>query len=64
VTLAGEAGKALESRFNWELAAMLIYRESDSPINPARFYDSNAEAMADMKRLSDLDAAVETSETP
>ena len=57
VELAGEAGKALESRFNWELAAMLIYRESGSPINPARFYDSNEDALADMKRLADEEAA-------
>jgi hypothetical protein len=57
VTLAGEAGKALEARFNWELAAMLIYRESGSPINPARFYDSNEDALADMKRLAEEEAA-------
>lgn len=38
VTLAGEEGKALEARFNWELAAMLIYRESGYRINPSRFY--------------------------
>ena len=56
VHLAGEAGKKLETQFNTELAAMLIYRESGSPINPARFYDSNEDALADMKRLSDLEA--------
>jgi hypothetical protein len=50
VTLAGDAGKALEERFNTELAAMLIYRESGSPINPARFYDSADDALADMKK--------------
>jgi hypothetical protein len=49
VHLAGEEGKKLESFFNAELAAMLIYRESGSPINPARFYDNNEEAMADIK---------------
>ena len=53
VHLAGEAGYALEERFNWELAAMLIYRESGSPINPARFYDSDSDALEDMKRLAD-----------
>jgi hypothetical protein len=57
VTLAGEAGKDLERKFNTELAAMLIYRESGSPINPARFYDSNTDAMADMKRLAEEEAA-------
>ena len=53
VTLAGDEGKALEAFYNTELAAMLIYRESGSPINPARFYDSNDDALADMKRLAE-----------
>lgn len=53
VAAAGEAGRALEKRFNTELAAMLIYRESGSPINPCRFYDSNKVAMEDMRRLSE-----------
>jgi hypothetical protein len=57
VTLAGDEGKALEQRFNWELAAMLIYRESGSPINPSRFYDSNDDALADMKRCAELEMA-------
>jgi hypothetical protein len=52
VTLAGPAGKALEDFHNTELAAMLIYRESGYLINPARFYDSNAAAMEDMRRLA------------
>jgi len=51
--LAGEAGRALEEHFNTELAAMLIYRESGSPINPARFYDSNEDALADMRRRAE-----------
>ena len=59
VSIAGEEGKALEEKFNTELAAMLIYRESGSPINPARFYDGNEAAMADMKRLAELEAAKE-----
>ena len=50
VTLAGQAGKDLEARFDTPLAAMLIYRESGSPINPARFFDSNEDALADMKQ--------------
>ena len=49
VTLAGEAGAALEKWHGPELAAMLIYRESGAPINPARFYDSNEDALKDMK---------------
>ncbi len=53
--MAGDEGKALEARFNTELAAMLIYRESGSPINPSRFYDSASDALADMKRLADAE---------
>ena len=62
VTLAGEAGKALESFHSTELAAMLIYRES-SPhrVNPGRFYDSNEDAMADMKRMAELESSQSTS---
>ena len=52
VTLAGEEGKRLERFHNAELAAMLIYRESGYKINPARFYDSNKDALKDMERLS------------
>ena len=48
VTLAGEEGKVLEAFFNTALAAQLIYRESGAPINPCRFFDSDADAMADM----------------
>ena len=56
VTLAGEEGKKLEEFHNTELAAHLIYKES-SPIKVgcARFYDGNEEAMADMKRLAELE---------
>ena len=32
---------------------MLIYRESGSPINPARFYDGDAAAMADIERRAE-----------
>ena len=53
VTLAGEEGAALEKYHNTELAAMLIYRESGSPINPARFNDSNEDALADMKKRAE-----------
>jgi hypothetical protein len=56
VTLAGEAGKKLESDFGPVLAAMMIYDASDPEfkINPCRFFDSDAEALADMKRLAEL----------
>ena len=55
VTLAGDAGKALEDLHNTELAAMLIYEASGYKINPARFYDSNDDALADMKRLAEAE---------
>ncbi len=56
ITLAGEAGAALEAFYNWELAAILIYDVSDPAfkINPARFYDTNDVALADMKRLAGI----------
>ena len=55
VTLAGAEGKALERFYNTELAAMLIY-DASAPgykINPARFYDGNDDALADMKQLAE-----------
>jgi hypothetical protein len=55
VTLAGEAGRALERFYNTELAAMMIYDASDPgfKIHPARFYDDNDAALADMKALAE-----------
>jgi len=55
VTLAGAEGRALERRFNTSLAAMMIYDAScpGYKINPARFFDSNEDALADMKRLAE-----------
>ena len=55
VHLAGAAGYALEAHHNTELAAMLIARKSGAPINPARFYDNDADALADMKRMAGLE---------
>ena len=57
VTIAGADGKALERFYNTELAAMMIYDASDPSfkINPARFYDANDAALADMKRLADAE---------
>ena len=45
----------MEAFYNTELAAMLIYDASapDFKINPARFYDDNDDALADMKRLAE-----------
>ncbi len=58
VHLAGKAGYALERFHNTALAAQLIYRESGAPINPARFYDNNDDALADMKRLAELSSPI------
>ena len=55
VHLAGEAGYALERFHNTPLAAQLIYRESGYKINPCRFYDNNADALADMKKLAGVE---------
>ena len=57
VLLAGEEGKKLERFHTTEMAAMLIYRVS-SPhrVWPARFYESNEAAIADMKRMAELEA--------
>jgi hypothetical protein len=41
----------------WELAAIAIYAESGYEITPARFYDNNEKALADMKRLAEEEAA-------
>jgi hypothetical protein len=58
VHLAGEAGYALE-KFHRDtgLAALLIYKASGSPINPCRFYDSNEDALADMKARAEQKAS-------
>jgi hypothetical protein len=56
-TLAGSKGKRLEDFLDWEVAAMAIYAESGYEINPARFYDDNDAALADMKRLAEQEAA-------
>ena len=54
VFLAGEQGRALKKRFNTELAAMLIYHKSTGrKISPVRFYDSNEDALADMRRCAE-----------
>ncbi len=59
VHLAGEAGAAMESFYGTGLAAQLIYLASDpaNPVPPTRFFDNEADALADMKRLADLEVA-------
>jgi hypothetical protein len=56
VHLAGAAGYELERFHGSLLAGQLIYRESGYPINPCRFFDTNAAALADMKRLAEGEA--------
>ncbi len=56
VTLAGEEGKKLEVFHDTALAASLIYHASSPfPVSMPRFYDDNETAMADMKRLAELE---------
>jgi hypothetical protein len=59
VALAGEAGRALEHFFDTPLAAMKIY-DASSPlerVNPPRFFEDNETALADMKRMAELEKA-------
>ena len=64
VHLAGDAGYQLERFYNTQLAAMLIYDNSDPNfrINPCRFFDGNAEALADMKTLAEKE--IRTAQQP
>jgi hypothetical protein len=57
VTLAGKAGKDLETFHGTLLAAQLIYCASGHEINPCRFFDSNEDALADMKKLAEQEKA-------
>jgi hypothetical protein len=59
VTLAGEAGKALERFYDTPLAAMKIYDASSSlpPVSPVRFFEPNDAALADMARMAELEKA-------
>ena len=55
IHLAGEEGKKLENLLTTPIAAALIYKES-SQIEVKwthRFYESNTQAMADIKRCAD-----------
>ena len=58
VTLAGEAGARLESEIGTPAAATMIYLASDPKIDRfPNFYATNADALADMKRLAEQEAA-------
>lgn len=52
VHLLGDAGYELEQRSSTIFAAMQIYRASGYEISPTKFYESEVEALADMKRLA------------
>ena len=60
-TLAGEEGQKLEEKIRTANAALLIYIASDpdyiSRDGIPDFYTDNEPALADMKRLADLEAA-------
>ena len=58
IVLAGEAGKALEKKLGTPAAAALIYYASDPKLERVPdFYDSDKDALADMKRLAEREAA-------
>jgi hypothetical protein len=58
VHLAGEKGRALESKTSTLFAAMQIYKKS-SPIrvSPPRFFESNVKALEDMKQCAENEKA-------
>ena len=58
VTLAGDAGEAMEFCMGTAAAAALIYLASDPKLEKIpNFYATNADALADMKRLAEQEAA-------
>jgi hypothetical protein len=57
VHLAGEKGYALEKETSTLFAAMQIYKaSSDIRVSPTRFYESNEQGIADMKRCAEIEA--------
>ena len=57
IALAGAEGRALEEFFDTPLAARKIY-DASCPgylINPARFFDSNKDALEDMRKLTEAE---------
>lgn len=54
IHLAGKAGYELEAKTDPVFAAMQIYKASGYEIAPPRFFETNEQAMADMKRLAEL----------
>jgi hypothetical protein len=59
VALAGKAGRELELKTSTLFAAMQIYKaSSDIRVSPTRFFESNAVAMADIKRCAEEEEAI------
>lgn len=56
VAIAGEAGFEYERAVGGDtaFAAMQIAKASGAPISPVRFFDTDADALADMKRMAGL----------
>ena len=61
--MAGEAGLSLEKATSPLFAAQQIYRASGYNISPCRFFDSDDEALADMRRLAEEEAAAVSDQT-
>ena len=60
VHLAGVGGRALEYAFGTSAAAALIYMASDPKLERIPdFYCGNDEALEDMRRLAEAEAAAE-----
>jgi hypothetical protein len=59
ITLAGKEGSGLEAFFDPVVAAMKIYDASSTlpKVSPVRFFEDNEAALADMKRMAELEKA-------
>ena len=55
VHLAGAPGYELEQKTSTLFAAQMIYKASGYQISPRRFYDSDEDALEDMKRLAEAE---------
>ena len=57
VHLAGEEGYKLEKQTSPAFAAMMIYKiSSEIHVSPNRFFDTNKNALEDIKRCAELEA--------
>jgi hypothetical protein len=58
VHLAGADGYELERFYGWTLAAQLIFKTANPElsVSPPRFFETNEQALADMKRMAELEA--------